>query len=429
MSQPGTLAAALAYVPNWWQETSDPTGFDALLVGWAKACGWKAAGFAWPAESPTVLKTAHPAGLGEPGPAPAELPEAARRIRAGEPTVMWVHPGTAGRVYAGVQMPGRPMGVLWAEKTAGQPWSENDRAYLVLTARALDRSPVVAAATGPVVDPDRLSQRLADASVIAGRMAHDFDNILTGIIGFADLTGPMLPVGSQPAAFVAEIGKVGQRGILFTQQLHQLSRGGQTKPTPGSVPAAVAKEETRLRQAMPAGIRLTKDLPPTLPAVAMEAGPLQTVLGHLMANAVEACPPNGLVSVSARTVELTEADAREYLGKVSVGGHLEVTVADAGAGIKPEVRRRLFADPFFTTKVRHRGLGLAVTYRILCAHRSGIQIHPAPAPATGTTAQVVLPLAARPAAVTGTTTPPPQGLRDDAGRGPGGAIRATTVGG
>jgi len=260
-------------------------------------------------------------------------------------------------------------------------------------------------------------------------MAHDFDNILTGIMGFADLAGPMLPVGSQPAGFIAEISKVGQRGIQFTQQLHQLSRGGQVKPTPGSVPAAVAKEEARIRPALPTGVRLTKDLPPTLPAVAIETGPLQTVLGHLIANAAEACPPGGLVSVAARPVELSEADAREYLGKAAVGAHLEVTVADNGPGIKPEVRRRLFAEPFFTTKVRHRGLGLAVCYRILCAHRGGIQLSPVAAPGTGTQVRVVLPLAARPAAVTGTTTPPPTGLVTEAGRASGQTISATTVGG
>ena len=68
-------------------------------------------------------------------------------------------------------------------------------------------------------------------------------------------------------------------------------------------------------------------------------------------------------------------------------------MADNGPGIKPEVRRRLFAEPFFTTKVRHRGLGLAVCYRILCAHRGGIQLSPVAAPGTGTQVRVVLPLA------------------------------------
>src|SRR5581483_8987512 len=177
-------------------------------------------------------------------------------------------------------------------------------------------------------------------------------------------------------------------------------------------------------------VRLTKDLPPTLPAVAIENGPLQAVLGHLMANAAEACPPGGLVTVAARAVELTEEDARESLGKVAVGAHLEVAVSDTGTGIKPEVRRKLFAEPFFTTKVRHRGLGLAIAYRILCAHRGGIQVTPVPPPGTGTLARVVLPLAPRPSAVTanGTTTPPPPGLREE-GRGSGETTRATTVGG
>ena len=74
------------------------------------------------------------------------------------------------------------------------------------------------------------------------------------------------------------------------------------------------------------------------------------------------------------------------------GPHVLVTVSDTGAGIKPEVRRRLFAEPFFTTKVRHRGLGLAVAFRILSAHRGGVQLDPAPPPGPGTVARVVLPL-------------------------------------
>jgi signal transduction histidine kinase len=401
MSTPGTLAAALAYLPNWWQETTDPAGLDALLIGWAKSGGWKAAGFAWPADgTPGVVKTVHPGGVGEAA-APPELAEVVLRVRDGEPTVVVPVPGDGSRLFAAVVPPGRPMGLLWAERPAGQPWADADRAYVALTARMMERAPVVAAVTGPVVDPDRLLQRIADAAVIAGRMAHDFDNILTGIIGFADLTGPMLPPGSQQANFVAEIAKVGQRGIQFTQQLHQLSRSGHTKPNPGVVAAALAKEEARVRPAAPAGVRFEKDFPPNLPPVALEAGPLQTVLGHLLANAAEASPPGGVVAVSARPVELSEADAREFLGKVAVGAHLEITVTDAGPGIKPELRRRLFAEPFFTTKVRHRGLGLAVVYRVLCAHRGGIRLDPAPPPGTGTRARVVLPLAAaRPAAVT-----------------------------
>jgi signal transduction histidine kinase len=205
---------------------------------------------------------------------------------------------------------------------------------------------------------------------------------------------------------------VGQRGITFTQQLHHLSRSNQVKPNPGAVPLAISKEETRLKPITPLGVRFEKEFSANLPPVAVEAGPLQIVLGHLLENAVEACPQGGVVRVSARPVELTDADARGYLGRVGVGGYLQITVSDTGPGIKPEVRRRLFVEPFFTTKVRHRGLGLAIAYRVLCSHRGGIQLEPVPAPGTGTQVRVVLPLA--------TARPPVLAT---------GAVTATAVGG
>jgi signal transduction histidine kinase len=420
MCNPGTLSAALAFVPNWWQETTDPTAVDGLLVGWARACGWRACGFLWPADhSPSVVRTVQGGILVEAAP-PLEVPDAVRRIRGGEATAIYSVPNSTGRVFAPVQPPGRALGLVWAERHPGQPWAETERSYLSLVGRTMERSPAVATLVGPIVEPEKLYRRLGDVAVIAGRMAHDFDNILTGIIGFSDLASPMLTAGSQAASFVGEIGKVGQRGIQFTQQLHQLSRSGQAKPNPASVTAAVAKEETRLRLAAP-NVRIEKDLPPGLAPVAMEAAPLQTLLGHLLDNAVEACLPGGQVKVAARPVELNETDARSFLGLAAAGPSLLVTVMDTGTGMKPEVRNRLFAEPFFTTKVRHRGLGLAIVYRILCVHRGGIQLDPVPAPGTGTQVRVVLPqAAARSPAVAGTQ--PGQSA-------PAGHMSATAVGG
>src|SRR5579883_102120 len=405
MSAPGTLSAALTFLPNWWQETTEPTAFDSLFLGWARACGWRACGFVWTGEAGTVTKTIQ-AGNWVETPAPPEVPDALRRLKGGETSVLYSIPNTAGRVFVVVHPAGRTPGVVWAEKTAGQPWAEAERAFLVLTARTVERAPALGALIGPVIDPDRLYQRLGDAAVIAGRLAHDFDNLLQGIIGFSDLTLPLVPPGSQSASFVAEIGKVGQRGIQFTQQLHNLSRSGQVKPNPGAVALAISKEESRLKPITPLGVRIEKDFSPNLPPVAMEAGTLPVVLGHLLENAVEACPQGGVVRVSVRPVELTDADARGYLGRVGVGGHLQISVSDTGPGIKPEVRRRLFVEPFYTTKVRHRGLGLAIAYRVLCSHRGGIQVESVPSPGTGTQVRVVLPLAAArpPAVVTGTIT-------------------------
>src|ERR1700722_14350235 len=197
MSNSGTLSAALAFVPNWWQETTDAGAFDKLMRGWAHACGWRACGFVWPGDnSPVVVKTVQAGALVESS-SPPEVPDAVRRIRGGEETVMYSVPGTTGGLFAGVQPTGRPLGILWAERVAGQPWNEADRAYLALAGKTVERSPALATVVGPILDPDKLYTRLGDAAVIAGQMAHDFDNILTGIIGFSDLTLPMLSAGSQ----------------------------------------------------------------------------------------------------------------------------------------------------------------------------------------------------------------------------------------
>jgi len=400
MSFPGGLTSGLAFLPNWLNESRDALALEVLLSGWVRASGWRSAGLAWSADG-SDLKTwvARPDDVEKGGLPPAEVPEILKSLNSGSTTVLWQQPGSAGRLYTAFSPAGRPGGVLWAERTAAEPWGDADRNYLKLAARLIERSPTLAVLTGPIIDSDRLTQRLADASVIAGRMAHDFDNLLTGIIGFADLSVPLLQPGSQPARFVGEISKVGHRGIHFTQQLHQLSRSGQAKPHTSSVAAAVTKEEARLRPTMQPGVQIVHSIPASLNAVAMENGPLNAVIGHLLENAVDATPAGGRVTVSGRLVELSPADARTYLGHMGQGPYIEMTVQDNGTGIKPEVRAKLFAEPFFTTKVRRRGLGLAVVYRTLCAHRGGVRIEPASPDVPGTTVRIVIPPAAARSAI------------------------------
>ena len=409
MATPGGLTAGLAYLPAWLNDAKEPRALDALLSGWVRASGWKSAGLLWPLEPrPNVQILARPEGVEPLSQLPVEWQDVASSLPSSSGTVIWQVPQSSGRLYTLLQPPGRANGLLWAERGAAEPWKDDDRGYLKLSARLIERSAVLGTKIGLSIDPERLQQRLGDASIIAGRMAHDFDNILTGIIGFADLTMPLVSSHPQAAKYVSEIAKVGQRGIVFTQQLHQLSRSAQTKPQPGNMAVALAKEDLRLRGAMPAGMKVKVDVPGGLAPVAMEAVPLSTVLGHVLENAVEACSPNSTVHVMARAVELNAVEAKAYLGQVGPGAHIEVTVHDTGSGIKPDVRAKLFAEPFFTTKVRHRGLGLAIVYRVLHAHRGGVRIDAAAPPETGTVVRVVVPLAAaRPAIVTAATVGTP----------------------
>ena len=287
MSLPSSTTAGLTFLPRWLDGCSDRAAADNLLTGYAAATNWQRVGVVWP-----------DFGLA----ASANGVESVNLVPAGAATA----PLTPAH---------RDAGVLWAEPRAGQAWSPDDAAQLTLAARLIERSPALDVWLGPAVNPALLSQRLADAALIAARMAHEFDNILTGVIGFTDLSIPMVPAGSQVAGFLAELNKAGQRGKLFTLQCHELSQCAHAKPQPGSVAVALLTLQTRLAETTPK-YRVTADIPSDLPLVAMEAGPLGVVLGHLLNNAAEAHPA-GTATVTATVAELSATDARGYLARQS----------------------------------------------------------------------------------------------------------------
>jgi len=294
------------------------------------------------------------------------------------------------RLYVPIIIDGRRPGVLWIDSE--EAFTEDAIRYLVVVAQALAKHPAYQERLGSLHDQTHIVQRLQDASVVAGKIAHDFDTIFTGVVGVAEMVQSMLEPGSMPAQYLAEITSAGNRGISFTSQLHQLSRSGGSRPMPTSLGNALAREETRLKKSATQPVRLQFAVPTDLPPVAMEAGALQTVLGNLLDNALEASPPNGAIRVVASLVELSDAESREYLGAVAAGPYVEVRISDEGPGIREDYRKRLFVEPFFTTKVRHRGLGLPVAYRILHAHRAGARFETNNT--RGSHFQIVLPLAA-----------------------------------
>jgi signal transduction histidine kinase len=379
--------AGMAYLAQWMGEPKSVPTLDALLTGWLNANGWKQTGFVWPANGKSTLaRMVRADGTADTIAPPAEVPGVLSSLQAGTPTVVWQLSSTTSRLYALLQPVGHPAGVAWIEKPNSEPFTELERSYLVLSLRMIERSAVMTHVVGAVLDSDRLQQRLQDTAVISGRMAHDFDNILTGMIGFADLSLPLLATNPQATKYIQQIGDVGKRGIQFTQQLHQLNRAAQAKPQPGLLSVALGKEELRLRPHMPIGLSIGSNIPADIGPVGMDLGPLGTVLGHVLENAVEACQPNGRVQIAARAVELDTTAAKTYLGFLKPGTYIELTVRDDGVGIKPDNRPKLFAEPFFTTKVRHRGLGLAIVFRTLVAHGGGIRIdHHAPEPGTTVT--------------------------------------------
>jgi len=238
---------------------------------------------------------------------------------------------------------------------------------------------------------NRLCQRVADAAALAGRLAHDFDNLLMGILGFAELAQAETPAGTPAREYVAELYKVARRGVVITQQMHDLSRVGRNAGVPSPVPEVWKTTSAMVLNAAATKPNLNVELDEDLPQVALSAEELGLVLRHILANAVESQRDGGEVRVTARPVVVADR-VEDFLPRpVESGRYVEVTVTDNGPGIRPEIFAQITSSPLVTTKPDHRGLGIAIVYRVLDSTGGGVRFESASP--TGTRVTLMLPAA------------------------------------
>ena len=255
------------------------------------------------------------------------------------------------------------------------------------------------------------AQRLEGLGVLAGGLAHDFNNLFTEVLGHAELAAagaaPQSPAGRHLAQVTAGIG----RAAHLTRQLLAYSGRGPFVVRPTSVAQAVKDTAGLLRAAVPKGVPLRLDVPAGLPAVAADAGGLAQLVVNLVANAGEAVGDRpGGVTVTAATGVYTAADlpASALFDPLPAGRYVALTVADTGVGMDGPTQARLF-DPLFTTKFAGRGLGMPAVLGIVRAHKGGVRVYSTPG--AGTTVTVFLP-----ALSAGTDTPSPAARPTDGRR-------------
>ena len=131
--------------------------------------------------------------------------------------------------------------------------------------------------------------------------------------------------------------------------------------------------------------------PDDLPTVAVDPEALQRILAHLFDNSRERWPRKG--PSRDRPSGGPDGGGRPGTGRQRdrAGPHVELAVVDTGVGLSPEARQRVLAEPFFSTKPRHRGLGLTAVCGVMHAHRGGVRVDPAPG--RGTVVRLFLPVA------------------------------------
>ena len=232
------------------------------------------------------------------------------------------------------------------------------------------------------------SQKVQAIGQLAGGVAHDFNNILTAILGYADMIIDE-PADGEVPAHAAEIRRASERAAELTRQLLAFSRKQTLQPRVFGLNATVADMDKMLRRIVGENIDIRTKLDPMLGLTKADPGQVQQVILNLAVNARDAMPQGGHLTIETGNTALDEA----YLGlhsEVAPGEFVMIAISDNGTGMPPEVMARLF-EPFFTTKGEGKGTGLGLATCHGIVKQSGGHISVYSEPGLGTTFRVYLP--------------------------------------
>jgi two-component system cell cycle sensor histidine kinase/response regulator CckA len=235
------------------------------------------------------------------------------------------------------------------------------------------------------------SQKVQAIGQLTGGVAHDFNNILTAIIGYSDLALQQIPSEDFPAtsANIAEINKAAHRAAALTRQLLAFSRKQVLQPRVINIASVIGEMEKMLCRLLGEQIELITVSREPIGNVKADPSQVEQVLLNLAVNARDAMPQGGKLTIQACNVTLDH----NYAGlraDVNPGEYVMLAISDNGCGMSPEVQMRIF-EPFFTTKEigKGTGLGLATCYGIV--KQSGGHIAVYSEMRSGTTFKVYLP--------------------------------------
>lgn len=234
----------------------------------------------------------------------------------------------------------------------------------------------------------RQMQKLEALGRLAGGVAHDFNNILTSVLGFSKMALEQLPANSPVRSDLEEVVNAAQRAVGVTRQLLALGRRQMLQAQPVDLNKIVTGMDRLLRHILGEDVELVTLLADNLPPVLGDTGYLEQVLLNLAVNARDAMPCGGKLYITTSQVELQPGK----LGAppdIRPGIYVQLEVRDTGQGMTPDVLRRA-AEPFFTTKKpgEGSGLGLSVVYGIVRQLGGGVSIQSEPN--VGTTVRVWL---------------------------------------
>lgn len=219
----------------------------------------------------------------------------------------------------------------------------------------------------------RNAQQMEAIGRLAGGVAHDFNNILSIIMGHGELLLRMSGNDERAKAGVEQIQRAADRAAALTQQLLAFSRKQVLQPKVLDLNESVADIQKMLARVIGEDIELFASLHPSLAPVKADPGQIEQVLMNLAINARDAMPHGGKLTMETSNVELLAAQGRDL--DLPAGRYVMLRVIDTGHGMDAATLAHIF-EPFFTTKPRGKGtgLGLATVYGIVKQSGGGIQV-------------------------------------------------------
>jgi signal transduction histidine kinase len=220
----------------------------------------------------------------------------------------------------------------------------------------------------------RQSHKMEAIGRLAGGVAHDFNNVLTAMFGYADLLLDQFTEDDPRRADVQEIRSAAERAAALTRQLLAFSRKQMIQPRVLNLNDVVVSLEKLLARLVGEDISVMIRTPEELWNVRADPGQIEQVLMNLAANGRDAMQEGGTLTISTENlvVENGHDPARPGL---SAGAFVALTVSDTGTGVPEDVRLHIF-EPFFTTKAQGKGtgLGLATVYGIVKQNGGGVYL-------------------------------------------------------
>jgi two-component system cell cycle sensor histidine kinase/response regulator CckA len=227
-------------------------------------------------------------------------------------------------------------------------------------------------------DQLRQAQKMESVGLLAGGVAHDFNNVLTAIIGYGNLLHMKMPKTDPLRHYAENIMITAQRAAQLTQSLLAFSRKQVINPIPIELNGIILRVEKLLKRLIREDIELINRLVPADTTVMADSVQVEQVLMNLVTNARDAMPRGGTLTISSSIEELNE-DFIAIHGYGKPGVYVRISIADTGAGMDERTRERIF-EPFFTTKEMGKGtgLGLASSYGIIKQHKGFIEVESEP---------------------------------------------------